>query len=171
MSVPGGTIRRMTEDTAAGEPPEDQYPDLSDTKDWFGAPDRTLQEIADFVNSFGHGASVTLVLPGSVVSGDAASVDSFYQEAADQHRELMTRTDDENIQTLIDAFARMLYERHAEEYVQRRERENMTPPTMIRHLHLRDVTIRTPAGTINTPRLRVLLSQVSAWYPGRPTTI
>ncbi|MBF6417000.1 hypothetical protein [Nocardia cyriacigeorgica] len=156
----------MTDDTGTGEFLHISSDDLTDTSDWFAAPDETLQMIASHADFVGVGPELTLIMSGTLVSGEVISIVDFYRGAAAAIRE--ATADVPVMGEGADNFARLVFDRPAEFHASRPKNATNTPIEMTRYLHLGNVTIQTPAGIVNTQRLRVLLARVSAWYLGRP---
>jgi hypothetical protein len=73
-------------DDQFGVPVPDQYTDLTNTHDWHAAPDWQLQSLADWANQVGEGITLTLVVPGGLLSGVGESQQAFLRGTADKTR-------------------------------------------------------------------------------------
>jgi hypothetical protein len=153
--------------------------DLSPTRDHHGAPDSTLQRMADWADRSGHGLSLslTLVVSGGLICGVVESAREFFssisqellQDVAgqgDQYEEVVKRL----AQLFFDDTAQALGDELKAELDALERGETLTPGTglsrtlMGRYLYLKDAQFTAPGyESIPLGHTRVLLSQVAAW--------
>lgn len=159
--------------------------DLTHTSDWHGAPDYQLQWMADHANRWGEGISMTLVVPGGLISGLVVSRHAFLHGCAQTVRDKFDAEGDESGQKTLDRFADDFFDgpAKAEEDKQReaiealkdlKDDEDTTPSTVERTLMHRYLNLSNawwyPGGApaIELGYTRVLLSRISAWSVGTP---
>lgn len=158
--------------------------DLTHGSDYHGAPDYTLQSLADFASRWGDGIALTLVVAGGLITGTVESRQAFLRGCAEKVR-TFDAEGNEKVQKAIDQFADDMFEAQAGAVEKSRNEtleaergladgEDTDPPTVVRtymqrHIHLMDAYwIPGGAQWIAMGHVRVLLSQVSAWSVGRP---
>lgn len=128
------------------------------SKDWMLTD---LVEIFTGLHDDGNGSfSVTLLMPGGVVSGTAISA-SAYREA---FLGVFGQSADE---TTVSSLRRLWDLRHQkiQESLARREKAQVPLPARS-YIHLRDVKILANGQTINVPLWRGSLSDVAGWNLG-----
>lgn len=158
--------------------------DLTHASVYHGAPDYTLQSLADFANRWGNGIALTLVVSGGLITGTVESGHEFLRGCAEKVR-TFDAEGDEGVQKAINQFADGMFAAQADAIEKARNEtleaergladgEDTDPPTVVRtymqrHIHLMDAYwIPGGAQWIAMGHVRVLLSQVSAWSVGRP---
>lgn len=159
--------------------------DLTNTSDWHMSPDYHLQWMADHANRWGEGISLTLVVPGGLISGAVESKHAFLRGCAQTVRDKFDAKGDENAQKSLDQFTDDVFDgpAKAEEDKQREavaalkdlnEGEDTTPSTVERTLMQRYLNLSNawwyPGGAppIELGHTRVLLSRIAAWTVGTP---
>jgi hypothetical protein len=143
--------------TYENEPPKSEsemfYESLTQAQDYYGAPDRILQQLADSADTGGPGRRIpiTLFLHGAVVTGHVTSSQEFYR-ARDTFERVAKDIDEE-----IDADSRAY-----EELGSTTARWILT-----RHLFLADASYTVP-GQPPIPRdfVCVKLEQIAGWTFG-----
>lgn len=117
----------MTDDdgTAADDTPEppksdteEFYERLTQSTDFFGAPNQALQKFSDSagVGGSGKGIPITLFLHGATIGGHICSGQEFYRAQAEVFRNgVRQATADGELPEYADNYARMAFESVAEE--------------------------------------------------------
>lgn len=158
--------------------------DLTHNSDYHGAPDYSLQSLADFANRWGNGIALTLVVAGGLITGTVESRQEFLRGCAAKVR-TFDAEGDEKAQSAINQFADDMFAAQADAAEKTRNEtleaerrlgdgEDTDPPTVVRtymhrHIHLMDAYwIPGGAQWVELGHARVLLSRVSAWSVGRP---
>jgi hypothetical protein len=152
---------------------------LKDVADYYGVPDRLLQQIADLANGggAGKGIPITLFLSGGMISGHIESGQDFLRGMAELYREGATNSNVEGeLPEAADDFARSVYEARAmdvDDEIEAERRafdEHGTKSArwlLTRQLHLKDAYHTVPGATsIRQPHICVQLSHVAGWTLG-----
>ena len=138
-------------------------PDLVHTADWFTAPDSTLQRIVDLTDKADHAIlTVSLVVPGAVITGTIAPEDRFYDWIIERQMQGSEEYDDE-VSELTRNVMDLLFGKHASDLKELRESDEPRHPEMLRYIHLQDAQVKIGRNITDVGFIRVLLSQVSSW--------
>ncbi|RAU93516.1 hypothetical protein DQP58_16330 [Mycobacterium colombiense] len=169
-------------DTTGSEPKAastEFYESLTQTTDYYAAPHRVLQSLADSADfgGAGKGIPITLFLQGGMIAGHITSGQDFYRNMADLFREgVSSVTDDGELPEYADDYARRTFEGAAddidkmiadddkafEEHGTKNSRWVLT-----RHIHLKDAYYTVPGSqSIKRDYVSVQLCQVVGWTLG-----
>ena len=158
--------------------------DLNPTRDHHGAPDSTLQRMADWTDRTGQelSLSLTLVVSGGLISGVVESAREFFTSISQKllqdvaEPEQCEQVAKRLAQLFFDDTAQALGEELKAELDALDRGETPTPVTglsrtlMGRYLYLKDSQFTAPGHeSIPLGHTRVLLSQVAAWSVGART--
>ncbi|MDX1892992.1 hypothetical protein [Mycolicibacterium sp. 050158] len=175
----------MTDDeptTYENEPPKSEsemfYESLTQAQDYYGAPDRILQQLADSADTGGPGRRIpiTLFLHGAVVTGHVTSSQEFYRAMASAFREHANAAAGGVLPPAAEDYARDTFERVAKDIDEEidadsRAYEELGSTTarwiLTRHLFLADASYTVP-GQPPIPRdfVCVKLEQIAGWTFG-----
>lgn len=152
--------------------------DLEQSTDWFAAPDRTLQRMAYAADSgLGQGVSVTLVVPGGLLSGSVINGAEYFTAVSQRFREGIAELGDTKKDETAGEYADFHFDEAAKHEAKQIEQDSqdfrdgkLKEPRylMVRYLHLSNAYYTVP-GQQSMPMgfARVLLSQVAAWSIGQ----
>lgn len=135
-------------------------PPITTTIDWHDAPDDHLQSLAEI--SFVIGITVTLYLPWGLVFGSTISGAHFFKESAEPFRDSAEQGADMLLQSVLDPAIKACEQFNkltGDELIH--EGHDMT-----RFIHLRDAVSLVNGSRVKHARLRIQLSDVSAWTLG-----
>jgi hypothetical protein len=132
--------------------------------------------MADMADAVRVGISITLVVPGALISGGVESAQDFYKAMADRHRQGVAEKGDPTQDDVANKLAETFFDKPAEAVqadVQKErdafEKGEIPTPgwPMERYIHLRSAKYVTPGQhDISLDHVRILLSQVVGWTVG-----
>ncbi|BBY75733.1 hypothetical protein MPRF_26320 [Mycolicibacterium parafortuitum] len=150
--------------------------------DYYGAPDRLLQQLVDSANGGGMGTGIplTLYLHGATIAGYLQSEQDFLRGIADVYREGWTNaTADGELPEAADEYAKSVFENRADEADAEIEADSRAFDehgtktarwVIARQIQLKDVYYTVPgAASIRHPHARVRMDQVVGWTLGVTT--
>jgi hypothetical protein len=156
--------------------------DVTYVVDQHGAPDGTLQQLADWANKNDEGLPLTFVVGGGLISGLVQSIEKFYREsAADYRAGLEANIEDEDRRRVGNQLAENFLERMADLCEQNRVdrraelietgglpvEERLGGLLLSRHIYLAHARYTAPGGPpIQLGHTCVQLSQIAAWKVG-----
>jgi hypothetical protein len=179
----GVTTNDAPRGDAPGTPPKPSetttfYESLTQTADYYDAPDRMLQTLVDSADVGGTalGVPITLFLQGSTIAGRIASSQAFYRAMAHQLREDAAGTHGGTVPEHVEEFARSTVEAVSDRIsraIDADEREFRVHGTttsrwiLSRHIYLED-TVHTLPGAAPIARANacVRLNQIVGWTLG-----
>lgn len=152
---------------------------LENVADYYGAPNRLLQDLADSADAGGGGSGIpiTLFLHGGLVAGYIISSQEFYRAMADTFREGFTNvTDDGKVPAWADQFAKFKFESIADATDKRIKDDNdafdehgtkTSRWALTRHICLKEAHYTVPGvQSIRRDHVCIQLSQVVGWTLG-----
>ncbi|GAA2053066.1 hypothetical protein [Williamsia deligens] len=153
-------------------------PALTNTSDWFAAPDWSLQIMADSANDFGIGFAVTLFMPWGRASGLINSAESYFEWGFSTAQGMIPDDLEDGARALATAHSQW-FEKWREQMKKRREESqrrsdggeneettDLNGSGMPGFIHLSDVTCYSPAP-VHFDFLRVKIQAVTGWTLGR----
>lgn len=159
----------------------DNFFGMDDEQFWH-EPDFLLGLLVSFMaNKLDSEFGITLMVGGSVVTGTLVSERAYLQRMNDLFqtivRSSMTNPSEDDLNLLEDAFGfeDMTEDTYPDDLEDDVEIED-APYSPIRHLHLRDPYILYPGSAMTfgespMPLLRIRLTAVDGWLPGRVNVI
>jgi hypothetical protein len=179
---PGGEPDSVVNNTSGAESTAEStkfYESLQQTTDYYAAPHRVLQSLADNADAggAGQGIPITLFLQGGMIAGHITSGQDFYRNMADTFRQgVINATDTGELPEYAEDYARVIFESAAEDMDtaiandSRAYEEHGTKNSrwlLTRHIHLKDAFYTVPgAQSVKRDFVSVQLSHVVGWALG-----
>lgn len=144
-------------------------------------PDFILTELVSLMaNRMNVELGITLMVGGAIITGSLIGEREYLRQVArlfrDLSRDMLDRPSAEDLAEIDQAFAfeEMAEDAYPDETAAAPEQPPLLPP--LRFLHLRDPVMVSPGATMSfrdsaLPVLRIRLSRIEGWMPGRVTTL
>lgn len=155
-------------DAAAGNAPGSNR-NFNSVIEWYGRPDRTLQELVEVAN-IGPGVAVTLFLGWGAASGHVVASHHFYKAAGDWVRSQSPAVSPEST-GLGDSIAKFVFDSGTKEIDPADHVKTMRTQgyDLTTYIHLQHVQSFMPGWShpVSHDFLRVRLNAVTAWTYGK----